>query len=94
MPQINKQVSFGNLLTIGSIILAAGVGWGTIGREVETQTLRIEKLELLAERVQALETAQAVTTTKLTAIQHGIGELKQAQGETNSLIRTLLQNQR
>lgn len=91
MPSIDGRISLGNILTLVAMVGGLATVWGTTRSTVDDLQSRVKALE---PKVQQLETAQAVTSSKLTTIKDGIDELKRTQGETNTLIRTLLQNQR
>jgi hypothetical protein len=44
-PQWNSQISLGNVLTIGAMVLAAGIAWGVMQQTQDTVNVRMARIE-------------------------------------------------
>ena len=87
MSSLIKDISFGNILTIITIIFAAGLSYGTFTNSAKEQNIlrsimerRIEIVEtntkLLETKINELNNRSAVLNADLDYIRKGIDELK------------------
>lgn len=83
------RVSLGNWLTIGTVILSAGIAWGTVQQEVRTtrdmiaqQSLRMESFERGDDeqeiRIRTLETGFGRFEERLVFIAEGVERIERA----------------
>ncbi|MEM9700235.1 MAG: hypothetical protein AAF943_15760 [Pseudomonadota bacterium] len=95
-PIFNSQISLGNIIQLGLLLVAVVGGWFTLraqtdmaARDVAANVVTIRDLNL---RVRALETQSAGQNAQLSALQRDIGEIKDGQKEINALLRQILQH--
>lgn len=97
-PEITAQISLGNIIQIALIIIGAAGAYYTIEHRTEIARLGMEKnaavLVQYELRIRTLENKDAADSEQLRTLQRDITELKQGQGETNALLRQLLQRGR
>jgi hypothetical protein len=93
-PEFTMQINLGTLIPIGLALIGLASWTGSLGTQVETLSHRVELLDKTIDayevRLRALETVQSGTNVRLDSITDSIVELREAQRETNSLLRDML----
>ena len=95
-PQISNQISLGNVIQILILLVGLAGAYYTLKATSDTASVAAVKnadgLEKLADRVQVLETRDAVNGEQISVLRRDIEEIKNGQRETNNLMRQLLQH--
>ncbi len=90
MPTINKQVSTGNLVSWGLILVSAGICWGTLKAAVTeaSNTAKDAKIAATAAQFQAQSMHTDIEVIKVTVVNvdKNVGDLKKTL-EVYNLIR-------
>ena len=83
--QFDNKISLGHLITTVPMLVAAGIAWGALRAEQNSQSLEINKTNAAMAshdtRLRAVEIAQASQSSDLRSIQVGISRI-QSQLET------------
>lgn len=94
-PTVTSQISLGNIIQIGVLLVGLVAGWFTMRNEVDAALNasgnNSAEISEMSERIRALETRSARDSEQLNTLRRDIGELKTGQREINGLLRQLLQ---
>ena len=97
-PILNNQISYGNILQLGLLLVALVGGWFTVRQQSEVAasaaTSNTAQIVALEGRIRSLETRSARDSEQLRTLQRDIGEIKDGQREINGLLRQILQRGR
>ena len=101
-PTISNNISLGNLIQIGALLVAGAAAWYGLKATSDTaavaasenalaiEDLRDRVIPRVADRVQSLETSYAVNGEQIRVLRRDIEEIKNGQREMNGLLREIL----
>lgn len=92
-PRFDNVLSMGNLIQIGAFAVMIGLAWGNADNRLtmveDAQKTIIETSNHREIRVRTIEIAASRSDEQIRSLLQSMNELKQAQRETNELLRRL-----
>ena len=92
-PRFENVLSIGNIIQIVVILVAMVIAWNDASNEIKNlkdgQSNSVEHRTQMDARIRAMEMTSARSDERITNLLRSMEEIKQAQRETNALLRRI-----